>query len=157
MPVAEVAFGITSLRAAADIVKAMIGLRDAEAFRAKSIEMQTVILESLNEAIEAREAYSAQADRIRVLEEEVARLKAWDAEKQRYELKAVGPGAVVYVLKPEARGSNPPYWLCPTCFHQGKRTFFQNEMNMVLRRLTFTCPACQLTLAATQDVTKWPD
>jgi hypothetical protein len=33
---AEISAGMTSLRAALDITKAMIGLRDAEAFRAKS-------------------------------------------------------------------------------------------------------------------------
>lgn len=47
MPAAELALGITSLRAALDLTKAMIGLRDAEAFRSKSIELQGVILEAI--------------------------------------------------------------------------------------------------------------
>ena len=74
----------------------MVGLRDAEAFRTKSIELQSVILESLNKAIEARESYATQLDRVRALEAELARLKAWDAEKEQYELKAIGQGAVAY-------------------------------------------------------------
>jgi len=123
MPAAELAAAVTGIRSALDIAKAMIGLRDAEAFRAKSIELQTVILESLDKAIEARESYAAQLDQIRALEAEVARLKAWDAEKQNYELKPCGNGAVAYMLKPAARGSEPPHWLCPNCFAGGKKSF----------------------------------
>src|SRR5258708_463343 len=87
MPVAEIAAGITSLRATLDIAKAMVGLRDAEAFRSKSIELQEIILRALDSGIEAREAYSKQLDAIRALEAEVARLKAWGTEKEKYELK----------------------------------------------------------------------
>jgi hypothetical protein len=42
MPIAEISAGITSLRATLDIMKAMIGLRDAEAFRSKSIDLQAI-------------------------------------------------------------------------------------------------------------------
>jgi hypothetical protein len=85
MPVAEIGAAITSLNATLNIAKAMVGLRDAEAFRTKSIELQGLILDSLSKSIEAREAYSAQLDRVRTLETEVANLKAWDAEKQKYD------------------------------------------------------------------------
>src|SRR6267154_1614450 len=125
MPAAEIAVGVTSLPAALDIAKAMIGLRDAEAFRSKSIELQGLILEGLEKAIEAREAYSAQIDGVRALEAEMASLKTWDAEKQRYELKGVGVNSVAYMLKPEARGTEPPHWLCPNCYSQGKKAFMQ--------------------------------
>jgi hypothetical protein len=85
--------------------------KDAFIREAKSIELQGVVLDAFENAIEAREAYSTQADRIRALEAEVANLKAWDAEKQHYELKPNYMGAVAYMLKPEARGSEPPHWL----------------------------------------------
>ena len=94
MPVAEIAAAVTGMRAALDITKAMVGLRDAEAFRAKSIELQSVVFDAFEKAIEAREAHTAQAERIRSLEAEVAHLKAWDAEKQNYELKNIGEGSV---------------------------------------------------------------
>ena len=125
MPVAEIAAAITSSRAALDIAKAMVGLRDAEMMRAKSIELQSAILDSLSKAIEAREAHSMQLDTIRALETEIAGLKAWDAEKQRYELKKLYGGGMAYMLKPEARGGEPPHWLCPNCFAAGKKAFFQ--------------------------------
>ena len=76
MPLAEIAAGITSLRATLDIAKAMVGLRDAEAFRAKSIELQETFLRALDSGIEACEAYAKQLDSVRALEAEVTRLKA---------------------------------------------------------------------------------
>ena len=64
MPAGEIAAAVTGLRAALDITKAMVGLRDAETFRAKSIELQTVVLDAFEKAIEAREAHTLQANRI---------------------------------------------------------------------------------------------
>ena len=155
MPAGEIALAVTSIRSALDIAKAMVGLRDAETFRAKSIELQTVILEALNQSIEAREAYAAQLDRIRALEAEVAELKAWGAEKERYELKKVGAGGTVaYMLKPEARGAEPPHWLCPNCYAQGKKAFLQGSSLSGANRV-YTCPACKTYIAAREPA--WID
>jgi hypothetical protein len=65
-------------------------------------------------AFEAREAHSAQSDRIRTPEAEVAQLKNWDAEKDDCELKPIGFGSVASMLKPPKRATQPPYWFCPT-------------------------------------------
>lgn len=139
MPAGEIAIGITGLRAALDLTKAMIGLRDAEAFRAKSIELQGIILETMDEAIKAREAHSAQIDRIGQLEKEVARLKAWDGEKEKYQLKRVGISGLVRMLKPDERGSEDPHWLCPNCFEHGEKSYFQKGPAGHL----FICPSCK--------------
>ena len=142
MVAAEISAGVTSLRAALDITKAMIGLRDAEAFRSKSIELQQVIIDALTQGIEAREAYAAQLDRVRALETEVASLKAWDAEKQDYELKRVGDGAVAYMLKPDKRGSEPPHWLCPNCYAKGQKSFLNPVGASVGRGWLYNCAIC---------------
>ena len=142
MVVAEIAASVTSIRAALDITKAMVGLRDAESFRAKSIELQGVVLEAFEKAIEAREAHSAQADRIRALEAEVADLKAWGAEKQDYELKPIGEGAVAYMLKPDKRGAEPPHWLCPNCFSKGQKSFLNPTGAHAGRGWIYKCDNC---------------
>lgn len=142
MPVAEIAMGITSLKAAFDLTKAMVDLRDAEAFRSRALELQGVIAEALGQVIEAREAHSVQIDRIRALETEVADLKAWGAEKQNYELKTIGYGSVAYMLKPEARGSSPPHWLCPNCYAKGKKSFLQAVGPIIQRKTVYKCAGC---------------
>jgi hypothetical protein len=142
MPAAEIAVAITSIRSALDITKAMVGLRDAEAFRARSIELQSVVLEAYDKAIEARESYATQSDRIRALETEVTRLKAWDAEKEDYELKKIGDGAVAYMLKKEKRGTEPPHWLCPTCFAKDQKSFLNPTGQSAGRGWVYNCITC---------------
>jgi hypothetical protein len=151
MPAAEISAAITSFRASLDIVKAMIGLRDAELMRSKSIDLQSAILEALDKAIEAREAQTAQFDRIRALEAEVVSLKAWDGEKERYELKPIGNGAVAYMLKRQARGSEPPHWLCPTCFNNGKKSMLQPLLG------NSQCATCNSKVSAGRDNPRWLD
>jgi hypothetical protein len=157
MPAAEITAALTGIRSALDITKAMVNLRDAEAFRSKSIELQGVVLETLEKAIAAREAQTEQSDRIRSLEAEVASLKSWDAEKQCYELKSIGQGVVARILKPEARGAEPPHCLCPNCFEQGKKSFLQNANKVERGRLIVSCVACDLALPILIEITKWPD
>jgi len=142
MVAAEISAGVTSLRAALDITKAMIGLRDAEAFRSKSIELQQAIMDALTQGIDAREAYAAQLDRVRALEAEVARLKAWNAEKQDYELKPIGEGSVAYMLKPDKRGSEPPHWLCPNCYTKGKKEMLNPTGAHPGRSWIYKCSGC---------------
>ena len=154
MPVAEFSAGLTSLRAALDLTKAMIGLRDAEAFRTRSIELQSVIAEALGQVIEAREAHSAQIDRIKALETEVADLKAWDADKKRYELKSVGIGVSAYMLKPEERGTEQPHWLCPNCHAKGHKSFLQASGARLGRAMAYRCSGCQ-GVATTEEYPEW--
>jgi hypothetical protein len=154
MPIAEISAGITSLRATVDIMKAMIGLRDAEAFRAKSIELQRLVVEALEKAIEARQAYADQVDRIRALEAEMAKMKAWDTEKENYELKGVGDGAVAYMLKPNARGTKPPHWLCPNCYAQDKPSFVQMTRETQFRDHLYICATCKGTLLS-EEPPEW--
>jgi hypothetical protein len=142
MPVAEIAAAITSFRASLDITKAMIGLRDDELFRTKSIELQTAITDALEKSIAAREAYAAQLDRVDALEAEVADLKAWDAEKQNYELTKAGDAAVAFMLKPNARGTETPHWLCPNCFSNGKKSYLNPTGKQVGRGWGFKCSDC---------------
>lgn len=142
MPVAEISAAVTSLNATLQIAKAMVGLRDAEAFRAKSIEMQQTIMDALDNGIAAREAYTAQLDRVRALEAEVADLKAWNTDKQNYELTKAGDGAVAFMLKPDTRGTEIPHWLCPNCFSNGKKSFLNPTGRSAGRGWTFKCSTC---------------
>lgn len=156
MPIAEISAAVTSLNATLSIAKAMVGLRDSEAFRAKSIELQQVILEALDNGIAAREAYSKQLNRITALEAEVANLKAWDAEKQKYELKTVGYAAVAFMLKREERGTEPPHWLCPNCVARGQKSYFLPSGNRSGRDNIYACASCKSTMPVTYPP-KWID
>jgi hypothetical protein len=81
-----IASALASLKAAKDIAEAMIGLRDSAAFQAKLIEFQSKIIDANSAAFAAQEERATLLGRIRELEEQMAELEAWEAEKQRYEL-----------------------------------------------------------------------
>lgn len=119
----------------------MIGLRDAEAFRARAIEFEGMILDSLTKAVQATEVQQTQLDEIRALKAEVADLKTWGAEKHNYELKNNWTGAVAYMLKPEARGTEEPHWLCPNCYTNGKKSFLMPRETNPTKSL-YKCAAC---------------
>lgn len=140
--VTEIAGLMSSLKAAKDIAQTMIGLRDAAAFQAKAIEFQSKILDAQNAAFAAQEERSALVERVHDLEQEVARLEAWDAEKQRYELKDVGSGALAYALKNEAGGTEPPHWICAKCYEDGKKSILQPETRNPGRTEWMVCHRC---------------
>jgi hypothetical protein len=138
----------------------MVGLRDAEVFRIKSIELQGVVLDAFEKAIEAREAYGAQAERIRALETELADLKAWGAEKLRYEMKEVCLGATAYVLKADARGSEPIHWLCARCYQDGKKSLLQRGdkySDNAGRMKGWECPVCKTIIYVRYDISPGKD
>lgn len=150
MVIAETAAALTSLKHAMDLAKAMKDLSSAEAFNARALEMQALLGQALGEVVVAREAQSEQLDRIHALEAEVAHLKAWDAEKKNYELKQLWSGAMTYMLKPEARGAEPAHWLCPNCYTQGRKSFFQPTDRHKNRNTTFVCSGCKSEITSNE-------
>jgi hypothetical protein len=144
MPAAEIAAAITSFRMSLDIAKAMVSLRDEATFQAKAIELQTAIADALEKSITAREAYATQLNHIHTLEAEVANLKAWAAEKEDYELKPNFGGGVAYMLKPEARGSEPAHWLCPQCYANGKKGFLLPADHSGGIHRIYRCSECKI-------------
>ena len=103
---AAIAGAATSLKTAIDISKIALSLRDESLIRTKVLEMQGEISSALASAIAAQTDQLAILQRINDLEKEVAQLKAWDADKQRYELQNVGLGSLAYVVKKPWRKFN---------------------------------------------------
>ena len=146
----EISAGLTSLRTAFDIAKAIKGITDAADRNVKILELQGVIIEAQNSAIAAQQVHASDVKRIEALEAEVARMKAWDGEKARYELKAIGNGAFVYAVKPGMENGEPPHWLCPPCYTKGQKSFLQRTSEAFGQRpseRTWDCPFCRGKLA----------
>jgi len=96
----------------------------------------------------AQQEQSALVKTIDELEKEIARLKAWDGEKERYELKDVyHGGALVYALKPEKSGGEPPHWLCANCYQQQQKSIFQRA-NSTGFLYAYKCPRCRAEIQA---------
>jgi hypothetical protein len=132
--VAEVYGGISALKAAFDIAKGLKDINDATIRNATAIELQEKILAALA-------TQSELADRIRQLEQEVANFETWEIQKEQYELKSVAWGAFAYMLKPEARGTKPPHWLCTRCYDNRKTSIMQ-YFGSLSDFMVYKCPEC---------------
>ena len=103
---------VDGLKAARDIAKTAIGLRDAALLQSKVIELNDAIISAQSSALDAQAEQFTLVERVGDLEKEIARSKTWDTEKQRYSLTQCAPGAFAYVVKQsEARGE-PGHALC---------------------------------------------
>ena len=130
-----------SLNAAINIVKAMKDLRDWSVVQSKVIELQSIILDAQSSIFAVNQERSTLVERISQLEKELASAKAWEAEKQRYELADVGVNNFAYALKPAMRGSEPPHYLCANCYQQDKKSIL-HHMDTASMGDLLTCSSC---------------
>jgi hypothetical protein len=116
--VAEVFAGLGAFKTALDMAKGLKDIDDAVRRNAAVIDLQETILA-------AQQAQSSLIEKVRELEKEVTDLKAWGAEKEKYELKNVGQGSFAYVRKKDAQPSEPSHWLCAQCYQNSKKSILQ--------------------------------
>ncbi len=134
---------ITGLKTAAEIARAMKGLQSLEDVQAKVIDLQGAILDAQTSALTAQADQFAMMQRMRDLEEEVARVKAWDETKQRYQLITPWAGCHLYALKESSKGTDPPHWICPHCYEDGRKSIVHNaEKHDTRSRHIIKCPRC---------------
>lgn len=134
--VSEILTGLGAFKAMLDLAKGLKDVSDATARNAVAIELQEKILS-------AHAQQMTLVERVSELEEEVAHLKAWDAEKERYELTKVGDSsALVYTLKEGVESPEHPHQLCTNCFTDGKKSILQEEIHAVGRAHVLVCHRC---------------
>lgn len=140
--IAEISAGLGGLKAAKDILQAMHGMQTAAQINEVKLTLQGLLLDAQQGLFAAQEAQSAAAQRIAALEQEIVQLKDWEAQKKRYELKDAGQGSLAYALKEGVEPSEPPHWICPHCYEEGKRSPLKHEHLTVGRAETLTCHPC---------------
>jgi hypothetical protein len=134
--VGEVFAGLGALKTAFDMAKGLEQIHETVARDRAIIELQKEILA-------AQSAQSALVETVGTLKARVAELETWDAEKKRYVRKEVAAGVFVFVLKPEERGTEPAFMLCPKCYHDGKPSELQATAGIRTGRRVHECPRCK--------------
>jgi hypothetical protein len=99
MDIGSIAAAVNSLRTAGDIAKGLISLNTMTEVQSMAIELNQKIIEAQHQIFAANAAQTALVERIRDLEGHIARMKDWDAQKQRYQLVTPYSGIPVYALK----------------------------------------------------------
>jgi len=105
---------------AGDIAKGLISLHTMAEVQGKAIELNEKIIDAQHRIFEANATQSELVERIRELEGQIARMKDWDTQKQRYQMACPHMGSFVYALKRAVSDGEPPHYLCANCFKQGK-------------------------------------
>lgn len=140
-------------KTAADIGRSLVSLgrvaesRGAEGDYANSLnnaiaEMNVAILDAQSVAIEAQAGQMRQSQRIRELEQEIADLSDWDAEKARYKLVQIRDtvAAYAYLLSQEAAHEGEPlHYICTQCYQDRIKSIIQYDR----RASRHICPRCQ--------------
>jgi hypothetical protein len=132
---------ITSLRSAVEITKAIMDIGNSNTLQTKILDLTKEIMSAQSCALATQSAQLELSQSKRGLEDELAKLRAWNMEKYRYELQTVGSGAVAYVLKQSMRGTEPIHWICANCFQIGKKRFL-NESHSDLHFVYYKCQEC---------------
>jgi hypothetical protein len=148
--VAEVFGGISALKAALDILKTIKDANDVATRQGIVIKLQEQILSVHTAQLELIEEVGA-------LKAQVAKSETWEADKQQYELKRLGPNSLAYMLKREARRAKPPHWICTRCFGDRYAEIIQH-----ISGFGFRCPRCHMEIDPSSAVfdssgPKWLD
>jgi hypothetical protein len=136
MVVAETMMGISGFKATMDMVKALKDIDDRTRRNEIAIELGEKILA-------AHAAQTALLESESALKKEVAELKAWEADKQRYELKDLWKGFFAYVPKEGMENGEPPHGLCTNCYQKGFKSILQNSGHPTHHDRTWDCHACK--------------
>jgi len=132
---------MSPLRAAGDVAKDLVDIRDTVKFRDAVIKLQAQILSAQQGALTAQAREAQMVEEIRRLKAHVAEIEAWAAQKERYELKELRSGVFVYALKPGMEGGEPPHQICQICYQRGKRSILHaDEQHNEVYHLT--CHGC---------------
>lgn len=138
----ELLAALQSFKLILDGVKAAGDIRDEAGRNAAIIDISRHVIDLQGKVVASMQEQAALTEKIRTLEAELAKAKASASDLERYELKDIGGGAMAYMLKPEARGAEPPHWLCPNCYASGKKSIFQHGARMSMGT-AYRCSACQ--------------
>ena len=113
------------LKTATSVVEGIFALKTEAEKNKAIIDIQRHVLDAQRALMEADALHSADLKQIKQLEQQIAGMENWEAEKQRYELKAIDRGAFAYMHKPGMENGEPAMWLCQTCFEKRHKSPLQ--------------------------------
>ncbi|MGI4796731.1 MAG: hypothetical protein ACRYG8_22270 [Janthinobacterium lividum] len=144
MAAASISALMTSIKTAKELAQSMVTVRDIAVFQGHLVDLRGEIINAQDEAFSAQEERGKLLDRIKKLETDIAALKVWEAEKQRYELRDVreAKGVFIYALKPELANGEPEHKICATCFQRGRKSILQSETRSSGRASVLICHEC---------------
>jgi hypothetical protein len=148
--VSAIVGAVQALKSAGEMAQAMIGIRDAQAFTDKAVEITRKVVEAQGHATAAYAAHLECANRIGELERELMEMKDWKREAKRYELKEMQPGVFAYSLKAKMERGEPVHCICPACFQKREKSILQTVPGG-WGAINLACTVCGLQITVGHD------
>ena len=136
-----------SIKEAAD---SLISLRDEHLIMGKVAEINSKLIDAQHGIFAVNAERSELVQMVSALEKEIADLKAWNVEKERYKFVALASNVMAYQLKPTESGTEPTHLLCANCFTDGKKSFLNQNVHGTSIDI-FKCNRCGNELRADKD------
>lgn len=133
-----------SLKVATGLGKAVMDLKIEGEVREKVIAMRDALLDAQQRMFEVQASQMEMTEKVRRLEEELAKYQGWEREKERYALTKTKVGTFVYQLKPDAANGEPQHELCVLCFNDGLKSILQRSNGIFM-----FCQRCKSSLQVT--------
>lgn len=112
-------------QAASQIAQGLLSLKTDAAVSAKALELNRVLIELTEQIFASQAQIAALLGRESELKAEVARLKDWSHDKERYELCMIAPGTFAYRVQQGMQGAEPMHYLCPHCYQKHVKSILQ--------------------------------
>lgn len=125
--IGSIGAAVASLKTAGEIAVALMDLKSATDIQGKVIELNQKIIAAQHQVFAANQAQTALVEEVRDLKSQIAQMKDWEAQKQRYKLAAPSDGGFVYALQKSMSDGEPPHYLCAACFKKGKPSILQGR------------------------------
>jgi hypothetical protein len=146
-----VAAAFTSAKAAGDIAKSLITLRDEDLVRGRVMDLTGTLMELQQQMMQGQLEQMALIKQVAELEDALKKVKAKQNVLDRYELLGVGPAKVVYALKEEFQATEPAHLCCTNCYDKGRRSVLKAMGQSGSTTMKFSCPDCANTFYITGE------
>ena len=147
MDLSMITAAVSGLKAASDIAKGISTLHTMAEVQDTVIKLQRTILDAQDAALEAKRQLMDADEELRAARAQLKMAADFGAEKPRFALVPV-PGGVVRALRVSAKEQDePPYYLCPNCFDQGRRSMLHNGTDTPGRETDWLCNACKVRIS----------
>ena len=143
---AEISAGLSSLSAAGEIARGLLGMKVSTEVTARIHDIQSKLIDAQAQILSLQSKYSDIEKVVSAKEAEIESLKQWDREKDRYTLTKTAAGTLVYELRAEVKEEGEPvHSLCPHCYTEGFKSILQATGIMA------NCLRCHSTLTVKES------
>lgn len=136
---------ISGLRTAAEITRALLGMKVTAEVQAKIIELQTALLDAQQGALAATASQYELTEKVRELDAKLRERVNWGAQSKRYALVNPWTGlSQVYALRREQADGEPAHFCCTHCFLRESRVMLisGDRTGWVVMQ----CPSCKASV-----------